>query len=265
MSTAVFETRDKNLIAEFCRRDPALYAYYLGDLDDFFFDRTRWWAAADTITDSVSAVALWYESATLLVIQGLGKGDAQEKIWREVLPKAKVEVHVHYNREHENILSEYYNVNPSGTFYKMRLEYPPDDKALELLGKNAEIATSDDLTQITALQNRAYPESYIDHRLLETGKCAIARDEDSAIAFAACHVCSSEHSVASLGAITTDPEFRRRGFATAVTAKILQLLKGQINDICLNVHSDNSAAIGVYKKLGFEIHTEYEEAVLTAK
>ena len=39
--TAV-EIRDRSVIAEFCRRRPAVHAYELGDLDDFFWPHTRW-------------------------------------------------------------------------------------------------------------------------------------------------------------------------------------------------------------------------------
>ena len=38
----VVEIRDREVIAEFCRRRPAVHAYELGDLDDFFWPHTRW-------------------------------------------------------------------------------------------------------------------------------------------------------------------------------------------------------------------------------
>lgn len=262
MTFDVSETRNKQIIAEFCRRDPTLYAYYLGDLDEFFFDRTRWWVATDSVGGEVAALTLWYQSASLLVIQGLGKGAPQERIWREILPLCPTETHAHYHVEHEKTLAEYNTVNSLGTFYKMRLEKPPADSELLRLSANAQTAVESDLGDIEALQARGYPSSYFDQRLLQTGYCAIARNDQKAIAFAACHVCSNEYNVASLGAITTDPDYRRQGFATAVTAKILRTLQGDISNICLNVHSENTAAIGVYRKLGFEIHCEYQEAIL---
>ncbi|MBN4076447.1 GNAT family N-acetyltransferase [Gemmatimonas aurantiaca] len=263
MAINVSETRDKILIAKFCQADPALYAYYLGDLDDFFFDRTRWWVAADSCDDAPSAITLWYQSSDLLVIQGLGHGAAQERTWREVLPLCSGEIHVHYHTDHEPIFAETYGIRPLGKFYKMRLERPFDSSVIFEMSAKAKIARSEDRPQIDSLLERAYPGSYFDHRLLETSKCAVVFVGDTAVSFAACHVCSEEHSVASLGAIVTDPDFRRRGLATATTAKILSILQGKIKDICLNVHSENSAAISIYEKLGFEIHCEYHEAILT--
>src|SRR4249919_265251 len=38
----VVELRDRDVIAGFCRRRPAVHAYELGDLDDFFWPHTRW-------------------------------------------------------------------------------------------------------------------------------------------------------------------------------------------------------------------------------
>ena len=39
---AVVELRDRDVLARFCRRRPAVHAYELGDLDDFFWPHTRW-------------------------------------------------------------------------------------------------------------------------------------------------------------------------------------------------------------------------------
>ena len=39
---AVVELRDRDTLAAFFRRRPAVHAYALGDLDDFFWPHTRW-------------------------------------------------------------------------------------------------------------------------------------------------------------------------------------------------------------------------------
>ena len=39
---AVVELRDRDALARFFRERPAVHAYELGDLDDFFWPHTRW-------------------------------------------------------------------------------------------------------------------------------------------------------------------------------------------------------------------------------
>ena len=55
-----------------------------------------------------------------------------------------------------------------------------------------------------------------------------------------------------------------KGFGKAVTAGLCQSLSRHVDNIGLNVKADNTAAIALYEKLGFEIiDTYYELMVLS--
>ncbi|MCZ7587702.1 MAG: hypothetical protein M5U27_02325 [Gaiella sp.] len=56
---AVVELCDRGLLAGFLRRRAAVHAYELGDLDDFFWPRTRWYGWQPD--GRVEQVALLYE------------------------------------------------------------------------------------------------------------------------------------------------------------------------------------------------------------
>ena len=76
------------------------------------------------------------------------------------------------------------------------------------------------------------------------------------------HVMSERYSVAALGAIITRPSHRGKGLASDATSALCALLRPRIRTIGLNVAASNSAAIGLYERLGFRSHLEYEEVEL---
>ena len=46
------------------------------------------------------------------------------------------------------------------------------------------------------------------------------------------------------------------------TAKLCQVLSGEVDRVGLNVNDDNAAAIACYERLGFERRAVYEECTL---
>jgi predicted GNAT family acetyltransferase len=79
------------------------------------------------------------------------------------------------------------------------------------------------------------------------------------------HVYSAEYRVAALGNITTHPDHRGRGLATAVTAGCCKHLLESVELIGLNVRADNAAAIRAYEKIGFEVRAVYHEWMMEPK
>ena len=73
------------------------------------------------------------------------------------------------------------------------------------------------------------------------------------------HVLSREYRVAARGNITTHPDFRDQGFATAATAGLCTRVLDHVDLIGLNVRTDNRAAVHAYQKIGFEIVASYNE------
>ncbi|ROR71718.1 GNAT family N-acetyltransferase [Bogoriella caseilytica] len=61
-----------------------------------------------------------------------------------------------------------------------------------------------------------------------------------------------------LAAVAVDPRYRRRGVATALTAAITRWGISQHGMVHLGVYSDNAAAIGIYRALGFHFEISVE-------
>jgi len=69
--------------------------------------------------------------------------------------------------------------------------------------------------------------------------------------------------VGVVGNVTTHPAYRGKGLGTAVCARLCLELLRTVEHIGLNVKADNAPAIASYKRLGFEVVGEYEEALLS--
>lgn len=264
----VIPTHDKSILSNFFSQDPSLYAYQLGDLDPFFFDNTKWWICKnsdDSATGITQATLLLYSAFETPVILAFTDNRAQGDMWEDLLRKLPIKAHIHFCGAHLDIISSRYELNRLGKYFKMRWL---DDKGAPTIDKSTSskivTLTPDDKSEIAKLHCKAYPGSYFDTRLLQTGACLGIRDSGQLVAIATCHVYSKEYKVAALGAIATDPDFRGRGYASALTYELITRIRSEIQHICLNVHSENKTAIGIYQRLGFEIAHEYEEALVEA-
>ncbi len=276
----ISETRDKSALAKFFATNRTLYAYLLGDLDPFFFENTSWRVArsAAQADSPIEASLLNYHAFSTPVLIGLEENNAQAALWREALSKPLGPAHTHYRKVHEEIITNAGDIQPLGTHFRMA--WNPDFVQTSAVDNNlkdgndlkddsdlSEVVTllPGDIEDIRELHKCAYDGAYFDERLLQTGQCFGIFREKQFVAFAGCHVYSVEYDIAALGAITTHPEYRNQGLGAKVSLRALEELRKTVACICLNVHSENHAAIKIYERLGFQIHCEYEEAIVIGR
>jgi ribosomal protein S18 acetylase RimI-like enzyme len=254
------ETRDRDLLAGFFCTDPGLYSYQLGDLDPFFFPATRWWV---TRRDQVTSALLLYTAFETPVIQAITDNDDQGLLWKALLPTLPDRAHIHYLPRHESLLRERYRLRPLGTHHKMRWNREAVSTCVGSASDTpVRVLTDDDREQIQELYRAGFPGTYFDERTLSLKRVTGAFADSQLVAIAACHVYSRQYSVATIGAVATHPDYRRRGYCSAVTEALVKLLAGDVETIALNVHSENPPAIRIYERLGFERHHSYEEALI---
>ena len=258
----VEETRDTELLSGFFNADPALYVYLLGDLDPFFFQATQWWV---TRRDVVTSSLLLYTAFDTAVVVGLADNDDQGRLWETLLPDLPVRAHAHYRQQHEPILRRRYRVQNLGTH--QRMQWNRETATLDCAppgGGEVRVLSEADRERIAALYRAAYPGAFFDERTLGIGRTIGVFAGDELAAIAACHVYSRQYSVAAIGAVATHPEYRGRGFCTAATRALIELLADDVETIALNVHCENKSAIRIYERLGFERRHYYEEAIIEA-
>jgi predicted GNAT family acetyltransferase len=127
----------------------------------------------------------------------------------------------------------------------------------------AVLLTAADLAEVTALYRRAYPGTWFQARMLETGRYVGIRRGGRLVCVAGVHVWSPAWRVACLGNVATLPAARGAGLATATCAMLCRILLGDgIDVVSLNVRADNAAAIRTYEKLGFAHAADYVEVPL---
>ncbi|MBI5805113.1 GNAT family N-acetyltransferase [candidate division TA06 bacterium] len=249
--------KDKAVIESFLRQNTVLHLYELGDLDDFFFPYTAWYALEQK--GMISALALLYTGTELPVLLALDDSGsaAMPGLLDELKDKIPKRFYCHLTPGLESSMEDRFLIEPHGTHYKMTLT--GSSKLGDIDSTGAIQLDARDKDEILDFYASAYPGNWFDARMLETGQYFGLRQKGRLTSIAGIHVYSPKYKVVALGNIATLPEFRGQGLGTIVTAALCRNLLKTVDIIGLNVKTDNADAIRCYQKLGFEITAEYNE------
>jgi ribosomal protein S18 acetylase RimI-like enzyme len=248
---------DKSVIYNFLSKNPALQIYLIGDLDDFFWPHTKWFAVIHD--DSIKSVALLYsgENPTFLLYHD---GDPAFPFFlinsvRKELPE-QFNVHLspglinHFGTE--NIIKNY------GHNLRMVLKKLPE----VITDENIRRLLPEDIEAMKSLYELSYPENWFESRMVETGKYFGYFINGSLAGISGVHVYSKEYRVAALGNIATHPGYRGMKIAYKLTVALCEDLKNDTDTIGLNVKSGNIPAIRCYENAGFETYGSYDECLI---
>ena len=112
---------DKETIEQFLRKNIDLHIYELGDLDDFFWPCTTWYALADN--EIPQAIALLYTGLTLPTLLALSE---QPKIMadllRSILQILPCKFYAHLSPGLEKIFLDDFELDTHGEHSKMTLK-----------------------------------------------------------------------------------------------------------------------------------------------
>lgn len=249
---------DKDRIEAFLRRNTFLNIYQLGDLDDYFWPRTTWYAL--TNGDDIKAIALVFgglNQPTLLAMGDNAELLLLQELLRSALHLLPRSFYSHMNLGLAEALANDFRVDSHGEHCKMALT---DTTRLDAVDTAAVIPLfPPDAAELLKFYEESYPSHWFEPPMLDTKQYFGIRGADGLISVAGVHVYSEEYQVAALGNITTHRAHRRSGYAKATTAGLCKNLLRTVQHIGLNVKADNQAAIACYQELGFEIVGAYEE------
>lgn len=253
-----FITDKERLIAHF-KKDSVLFAYHIGDLDDFFFDHCRW-PVLENGQGEVEEAILVYANPLFQTVMAFGLTDGFEKLLTDSFQYFPEKFYAHFKAKDRSLFQAVYDEKSLKTHLKMKLigfskQHRPEDM------KNIVRLDTTHTETLLDFYKKAYPDGYFDQRMLTTGQFFGYIEDDTLQSVAGIHVHSDIYNTAVLGSIATLPQCRGRGLATKVTSCLTEDLLKEDMLICLNVTADNVPAITCYRKIGFEVAHEYEEAV----
>jgi len=261
LDSRLVQLTEREKIEAVLRRDAPLHFYALGDLDDFFFPRTRWFGIEED--GNIRSIALLYESSDGAVLHALGRDFPDyEELLSALAPALPERLYAHLSPGLASVIARHYAVAPCGTHLKMVLE---DSAACRGAAAEHEVVAlgAVDLPEVEAFYAAAYPGNWFDARMLHTERYLGIRIDGELAAIAGLHVHSLRYKIAALGNIATHPRHRRRGLAYLVTRALCRRLLDEVDVIGLNVDRENAGAIDLYRRLGFRPTAPYEEVTLT--
>lgn len=89
-------------------------------------------------------------------------------------------------------------------------------------------------------------------------KFFICREEGKLVAYALIGIEEDNSSEGFVSELFVKPEFRKKGIATKLLKmSFKELKKRKCKDISITVHSENTKAVKLYKKFGFERNKSY--------
>jgi ribosomal protein S18 acetylase RimI-like enzyme len=257
----VISLHDKGEIERYLRQNTLIHLYELGDLDDFFWQNTTWYAFKEA--EQIQSLLLLYSAINPPVLLAISENlPALRNLLQSSLQLLPPRFYAHLSGDLSTLLATHYRVDSHGLHYKMALV---DISRLETLDTSEVIPlTEADLDELRTLYRDSYPGNSFDPRMLETGHFYGIRRDNALVSVAGVHVYSPRYRVGVVGNVTTHPAYRGKGLGTMVCARLCRELLRTVEHIGLNVKADNVAAIASYKKLGFEVVGEYEEAMLSS-
>ncbi|MBH25438.1 MAG: hypothetical protein CMH57_13525 [Myxococcales bacterium] len=268
------ELKDREELRIFLTRDRVGNAYLLGDLDPVYLPYCTWYG--NRVDGQLQAVLLLYSGLRMPVILTASSSatpasrpqEHKERSARyllELLEHVRLQLPsplwVHAWENHHPVLNDSFSKLSLKRMQRMGLERDayirPDDEEGQ---RSVRRLDHTDTAAIVELY-RHFPDNFFEPYQLETGLYfGIDAEGGRGLAgIAGIHVHSKTYDIAAIGNLVVHPEHRRRGYATAVTTRLLDELFQTVSLVTLNVREGNVAAIGTYKKFGFVRHRVYFE------
>lgn len=248
---------DASEIRAILETDRTWGAYALGDLAPGFFEDCEWHCAADQ-----PALILLYRAFDAPVLLTFGRPGAVRLLLEEIGDEPRLYLSV--RPEILPLVRERYTVQDETAMWRMALDRA--DFVAPESGNAVRLRPSD----LPALQ-RLFADGeaagegpvFFDASMLGNGVyCAVRNDDGELLSVAGTHLVVPAESVAAIGNVYTHRDRRGQGLGTEVTAAVAaELLRMNLRTIVLNVSQANTAAISVYKRVGFRPYCPFYEGL----
>jgi RimJ/RimL family protein N-acetyltransferase len=249
----------KSQLERFLSRDKHLNMYSLGDLDNRFWGHNIWYSQKNG-KDIRNLIQIYTGFDIPTLISFPEDLESYKPFFDKVAAYLPVKLMFHLLPDTLDVYKQYYQVSSLKRMLNMGLK---DTSSIKSYQTEETIPLKmSHITKIKQLYAEAYPDNYFDPEMLKTGMFYGILIDNRLVSIAGIHVYSPRYKIAALGSITTHPDYRNRGFAGMLVAKVCSELLKKVDTIGLNVSADNGSAIHLYEKLGFVKNKELIEGIL---
>jgi ribosomal protein S18 acetylase RimI-like enzyme len=244
---------DRAQLRSFLEQDRLFAAYAICDLEDREWGRTRWGAA--WLGDELISVVLEYGGFSPQPLFVLGDPVGIERVLVDLIrPRT---AYVAALPEQLPAVATLYRIDAGPPMVRMwvdRTTFQPQPADVARLAPS-EIGDLNRLYQLGFA-------SWLPSSTIRDGVYYGLRVNGRLVSAAGTHVISPTARLAVVGNVMTMPEFRGRGYATAVTGAVTAELLEACDQVVLNVRSDNPPALQAYRRLGYQEHVRFEERLV---
>lgn len=256
---------DSTAVARFLMRSAALHIYEIGDLSEPYRSSTRYFFSTSA-AGWIDGVVMIYEASEPPTLIALASGPEEHAavlgLLRRMMPSLPDTLYTHLSPGLEEAFGLFGRRESRG--HHLKYVFAREGALIGQKTGGAARLGPENADEVRAFLDAAYPGHFFHPRVLEDRMAFGLRDEGVMKAFAGVHVLA--YSVAALGNVATAPEVRGQGYARrCITALIGALSETSHRTIGLNVEADNTAALTLYTKLGFDRVAAYDEAIYTRR
>lgn len=238
-------------IREILRVDPIWSAYALADLRADLLPFCRWTVAGE-------GLVLVYTGLQPPILLTVGEpGDVADALAQAELPE---DAYLSVREEHLPALARWYDVQIRRVMVRMALGQEID---LIPTGQPLRRLVPADVPRIEALiacGGPFAPDGFAPYQVADGFFFGVEDGAGGLAALGGTHILNFEEGVAAIGNVYTRADCRGKGYARAITSKIVaQLRAAGLPTIVLNVNSENTIARKLYDSLGFVEHCSFVE------
>jgi GNAT superfamily N-acetyltransferase len=258
-SMTVKRIQNRDAIARLLRSEPAQNADQLGYLDECYQDVCEWYGEVGD--EGLRTIVLVYDG---LSRPGLFTAGDPAGI-RPILHSAQLPERVtgHFVSAHRDAVFTAYRATDSLRRMSRMLLTRDDYQARESSVEVCRLGHVD--TGAIMSLYRHWRDNFFEPFQLETGLYFGVREAGELVAIAGVHNLSDQFDVATIGNLVTHPDYRGRGYGSAVTARLLDETFEHVTHVTLDVQGDNEPAVRTYRRFGFEHRAEFYEGELILK
>jgi RimJ/RimL family protein N-acetyltransferase len=243
-------TRDRAAVRAFLERDRLFSGYALCALDERPFNLSRWGIA----TRDGEAVAVAMESGGPIPqpVFVAGDPDGVALLLRRVVRPWSA--YIAALPDVVPVVERYYDMDPGPAMVRMavdRASFRPHPGPVQRL-------TTANVGELNRMYDLGFT-AWLPVEAVAEGVYYGLRAAGRLVSAAGTHAVSRESSLAIVGNVMTQRAYQGRGYAKATTGAVTAELLRDVDDVILNVRSDNPAALAAYRALGYREHVRFEE------